>query len=97
MNPLTGRALWSLLHGSAHACPEGPLSPELQAHLRAWLESFDAAVAIASQHSCPCSQHWRAIVAANPPDLVSRRSFFWWTVAVHNAVNTKLGKPVFSF
>lgn len=93
MSPSTGRALWLLLHSYAHALPDGPLSPDQAAHARAWLSSFDEAVRLASAGSCPCHQHWAAIRTANPPDLSTRQTFYWWTVHVHDQVNARLGKP----
>lgn len=40
-----------------------------------------------------CRRGWREILVATPPDLSSKEGFFAWTVARHNEVNVKLGKP----
>lgn len=93
MQPHTGQALWHLLHAYAHALPEGDLSPAQIEHAQAFLAAFDEAVRLASHGTCPCHQHWAALKAARPPDLTSRRAFWWWTARIHDEVNARLGKP----
>lgn len=96
MPPASGHALWHLLHSYAHALPPGPLSTEAAAHARAWLRAFDEAVEAASAGTCACTQHWAALCMARPPDLRSRETFYWWTVAIHDDVNARLGKPKYA-
>jgi hypothetical protein len=43
---------------------------------------------------CKCREFWINYVKRNPP--VFGDKYFEWTVKCHNAVNTKLGKPVMS-
>lgn len=38
-----------------------------------------------------CGSHWLEYLKANPPDFGD--GWFAWTVAAHNAVNRRLGKP----
>jgi hypothetical protein len=45
------------------------------------------------QYGCPCKRFYAEWKAANPPDFSSPEAFFAWGVALHNAVNAKLGKP----
>jgi hypothetical protein len=40
-----------------------------------------------------CREGFAKLVAENPPPLDTDESLFAWTVAMHNAVNRKLGKP----
>jgi len=40
-----------------------------------------------------CRQHWQQITTKEPPDY---DNFFAWTVAMHNLVNTRIGKPIVS-
>lgn len=42
---------------------------------------------------CDCKDGYQRILAEMPPDLTSPEAFFAWGVALHNAVNAKLGKP----
>lgn len=51
----------------------------------AWLETF------AGRLPCgDCRTHWRAMLADHPPHWPT---YFAWTVARHNQVNRRLGKP----
>jgi hypothetical protein len=45
---------------------------------------------------CTCKKNWLALTERFPPDLTSRRSFFWWTIDRHNDVNREKGKPIFA-
>jgi hypothetical protein len=45
------------------------------------------------QYGCSCKRFYAEWKAANPPDFTSPEAFFAWGVALHNAVNAKLGKP----
>lgn len=42
---------------------------------------------------CACKTKWRALLRKMPPDLSSPEAYFAWTVAAHNVVNERLGKP----
>jgi hypothetical protein len=42
---------------------------------------------------CDCKDGYQRILAEMPPDFTSPEAFFAWGVALHNAVNAKLGKP----
>ena len=41
---------------------------------------------------CDCKDGYQRILAEMPPDFTSPEAFFAWGVALHNAVNAKLGK-----
>ena len=41
--------------------------------------------------TCQCRKQWDQDIAKLPPDF-SR--YFEWTVAIHNAVNARIGKPI---
>lgn len=45
---------------------------------------------------CSCNEFWNKWIRDNPPVYGPNCEFFAWTVKTHNAVNTKLGKPVMS-
>jgi hypothetical protein len=42
---------------------------------------------------CDCKDGYQKILEQMPPDHSSPEAFFAWGVALHNAVNAKLGKP----
>jgi hypothetical protein len=42
---------------------------------------------------CDCRDGFQHILKDLPPDFLSPEDFFAWGVALHNAVNAKLGKP----
>ena len=42
---------------------------------------------------CDCKDGYQKILEDMPPDFTSPEAFFAWGVALHNAVNRKLGKP----
>jgi hypothetical protein len=73
-----GPIKWKELHTRALI----PLSPD---ELKDWFGGFMA--------SLPCEEcrtHFNQWVLDNPPDFTK---FFAWTVAAHNEVNEKTGKP----
>lgn len=45
---------------------------------------------------CSCQEFWGNWKRANPPKYGDNNEYFAWTVAAHNAVNKKLGKPEIS-
>lgn len=79
-----GPPLWRALHEFARTW-KGDITAA-QEHFAA----LDAALPCGE-----CRQHWRALLAAHPPDLQSAAAFHRWTVDRHNDVNTRLGKPLF--
>ena len=42
---------------------------------------------------CDCKDGYQQILSEMPPDFSTPEAFFAWGVALHNAVNRKLGKP----
>jgi FAD-linked sulfhydryl oxidase len=90
MEQQLGRALWRLLHTYAWLFPAMP-SDDCRRHAREWLAEFSRIVG--EQSGCSCHDHWQSLLGDTPPDLTSRASFYWWTVAAHNAINRRLNKP----
>lgn len=88
-----GPGVWFLLHTSALSYPQKPTDADKR-HYLAFLTSL--------QHVLPCEgcrKGYAAIVSSGPFKLTravvaDRWSLFKWTVAVHNVVNAKVGKPV---
>lgn len=76
---LSGPRLWAALHRRALAVPPGTSD-------NAWLAGFREILPCGD-----CRQHWDGMVAATPPPAAP--DLFAWTVARHNEVNRRLGKP----
>ena len=74
-----GPELWSKLHRRAIA-HEGVDDS-------AWLSDFAEQII----GRCPCRKQWEQDILATPPDFTN---YFAWTVAMHNRVNARLGKPI---
>jgi len=51
-----------------------------------WLMMFGARIA----GSCACRESWKKELMMLPPDF---KNYFFWSVAIHNMVNVRLGKP----
>lgn len=49
--------------------------------------------AVIPGYGCKCRKDYATYKAENPPDFSSEESLWLWGVALHNAVNAKLGKP----
>jgi hypothetical protein len=75
---LAGTMYWRALHRRALKVPAGRDDAEWLATFRRMLPCGD------------CRNHWDAMVAATPPEWAN---YFAWTVARHNEVNRRLGKP----
>lgn len=76
-----GPKLWAELHRRALSGAAASLPEE-----RVWLSGF------ASRLACgECRQFFVAYLREHP---VALETYFDWTVALHNAVNLKLGKPI---
>lgn len=93
MNPHTGRQLWTDLHEYAWCYPEQPTGQQM-AEASVWLAEFARRVRDASAGTCWCADKWRKIVERCPPPLTSRADLYWWTVAAHDSVNRRLGRPL---
>lgn len=77
---------WALLHRYAFAVPNWT-----QHQAAEWYQAWTYRI---PNLGCDCRQHWRELVTSNPPDFSTSNAFFRWTVARHNDVNARLGKPI---
>jgi mitochondrial FAD-linked sulfhydryl oxidase len=93
MNADVGNVLWTLLHGYSAAYPDEP-DDVRQQEAAFWLEVFQCVV-VENSNSCPCKREWERILRICPPPLHSGAEFHLWTLAAHDRVNRKLGKPMF--
>lgn len=60
-----------------------------------WMAAFVQCIPC-NQYPRHCRQHFQEHLAAHPPDYSSQEAFFAWTVAAHNSVNIRSGKPQIS-
>jgi len=89
----TGRALWELLHAFVRQYPLQPTRADV-AGAEYFFRAFANAVKTTAG-ACRCAQEWQAMIAAVPPPFHSGEDLFVWTLAAHDRINAKLGKPLF--
>lgn len=85
-----GRHFWFTIHFAALGYPEEP-GAEDRRHYKDFYENL--------HHILPCGKcamHYRQHLAKHPIDVSSRQALFAWTVTIHNAVNAKGGKPIWT-
>ncbi|KAI3339345.1 FAD dependent sulfhydryl oxidase [Ustulina deusta] len=84
-----GRSTWTLLHTIAANYPKSPSYRE-QSDLRTFMGVFSRL------YPCwVCAEDFRSYMEKEQIRVDSRNGFGTWLCEAHNAVNTKLGKPVF--
>lgn len=80
-----GRELWRSLHNrvwESHTADDN----------KTWLAEFEQRI---PHYGCHCRDEWRELANLQPPPLHTPAMMFAWTVSVHDAINAKLGKPLF--
>lgn len=84
-----GRAAWSALHAypTNHAHDWYWATAQVW-YLTEWLPMVP--------RYCECQAHWQEITKKLPPDFETAEAFYQWSVAAHNAVNARLGKPIWT-
>ncbi|KAI1319587.1 FAD dependent sulfhydryl oxidase [Xylariaceae sp. FL0255] len=84
-----GRSTWTLLHSIAATYPTNP-SVQEQSDLKGFMRLFSRL------YPCwVCAEDFQNYMAREQVRVGSRNDFGTWLCEAHNAVNTKLGKPVF--
>lgn len=93
MNPtLWGQHYWFVIHVTALKYPEYPGDEDKHAYKELFSELWRFI-------PCKmCANHYKQHLLEIPidPYLVNQKTLFEWTVKLHNAVNTSLGKPIMS-
>lgn len=89
---VAGRALWKELHAFAEQYPEAPTEDD-KSNARYWMASWRDR--IPRYGGCTCREDWARLEANLPPDYNSRQSFVKWATVGHDAINRKIGKPIF--
>ena len=93
MTSVWGPLGWMTLHSVASLYPDTPTETERQLMIT-WLDLFRDTI------TCPtCLGHFTELLSSYraqfPNMLYSRRDFLLFTFRAHNAVNKRLGKPIY--
>jgi len=93
MTSIWGPLGWMTLHSVASLYPDAPTETERQLMIT-WLDLFRDTI------TCPsCQAHFAELLtnyrAQFPNMLYSRRDFLLFTFRAHNAVNKRIGKPIY--
>lgn len=89
---IAGRALWKELHEFTEQYPDSPNEDDktkarfFLAHWRERIPRFGG---------CACREDWARLESNYPADLSSKSAFHRWGVVSHDAVNRKIGHPIF--
>jgi hypothetical protein len=87
-----GPFFWHTIHIAVLGYPQEPTYSDKKA-MKEFLESLQTII------PCPiCREHYKTYLVKAPigPSLDNRKDLFSWSVALHNDVNTLLGKRVYS-
>ena len=85
-----GRGTWNLLHRLAAQFDKSP-SDERKATIETFFKTFS------DLYPCEeCAAHFRQLLSDSPVDSTSNRHLSLWLCEVHNKVNERLKKPLFS-
>lgn len=90
---VAGRALWLELHGFAEQYAESPTEDDVS-HARYWMANWRER--IPRFGGCTCREDWARLEANYPPQYGSREAFVTWSIISHDAVNRRIGKPLFN-
>jgi hypothetical protein len=85
-----GRGAWNMLHRMGAQYDKEP-TPERRR------EMVEFVRLLGEFYPCPeCAAHFRAMLAENPVEADDNRSLSLWLCRVHNIVNERLSKPLFT-
>lgn len=87
---MTGPQLWEAIHRHAWQHPR-EATAEQQRQAREWLAGWAGRI---PRYGCDCRSEWRQILRLCPPPLHNGPAYYWWTVAAHDRINRRLGKPL---
>lgn len=82
-----------MLHSFAGVYSNAP-TEDHKADAQWWMNVFTSLVRFNSRGCKRCLSEWEKIHLIMPPQLDSRAEFYLWTLAAHDRVNRKLGKPL---
>jgi hypothetical protein len=86
-----GPAAWKFLHSVTFSYPDAPTIHEQ-------MEAENLFTSLRTLLPCEaCREHYESEISVNPPDTRSRATLSAWLVDLHNRVNVRLGKPIYSY
>ena len=85
-----GPPQWTALHQLLRGYPRQTASKEKQEALRAYVTGLAGLIPCNS-----CAQHWKAF--AETVQTKNRTDALKWSIDVHNAVNARLGKHMYTY
>lgn len=87
-----GPYLWRVLHTVAFSLPPGTIEVRKREEISRFLDAMPGIFTCEE-----CVGHFATLMRDMPPDFSSAEAFARWTVAAHNSVNSRLGKPTVSY
>ncbi|MBL9115504.1 MAG: ERV1/ALR-related protein [Verrucomicrobiaceae bacterium] len=94
MNEVLGRILWDTLHSFCAAYPDRP-TDDTETMATMFFLNFRDKLMHLSGSNCPCRTVFRKLIQIHPPPLKAHGgALYTWSVALHDFVNLKLGKPL---
>lgn len=85
-----GPPQWMALHQLLRGYPREHASPEKQAALKSYVQGLAGIIPCNA-----CAQHWKAL--ADTVATENRAAALKWSIDVHNAVNLRTGKKMYSY
>lgn len=86
-----GPSLWRYLHIMSMNYPTNPTQ-----HDYMFYQNFLNYLG----HTLPCPTckfHYQEYLKTNPPNLSDKHTFVYWTIDLHNDVNKRTGKKIYSY
>lgn len=84
-----GPKLWEVMHTFSYSYPVSPNNIQKKSATNFYSSMGHL---IPCEH---CSQHCLEYTTKNPPNVQNKQSLINWVYNFHNAVNQRLGKPIF--
>lgn len=92
MDPeIWGPKLWFMLHTISFNYPDNPSFDDMKYHQ----DFFEILVHIIP--CATCANHYSEYISKNPPKLSSKKDLIKWTIDLHNNVNQRLGKKIYTY
>lgn len=85
-----GKCAWVFIHSIAISYPEHPMPCEKENIINFFTILGDA---LPCRY---CRQHYKENLKKLPINAESKMSLVWWTIDMHNIVNSSTGKPILS-
>ena len=92
MDPeIWGPRLWFFLHTISFNYPDNPSFDDMKNH-QEFYENLVHIIPCAT-----CATHYAEYINKNPPKLTNKHDLIKWTIDLHNNVNKRLGKKIYTY